>query len=270
MSAWFRASLAGLPAALGRWWRGGATGVMEGFGLVGEWAQLAWGVVLAVRHRRVDWRLTLQQVDLVGLGSLPMAAMTVTFSSMVLSIYTIDQMLEFGMTDYVGMLVGATIFRELGPVLTAIVVASRVGSAYGAEISSMKVTEQIDALRALATDPVEYLVVPRVVAGVLALPALALLASVAGVWGGFLIASANDVAREVYWSSVFRGADVVEFGLGLLKAAVFGGLIALISCHAGLTAGFGSAAVGRATTRAVVLCVLVVHIADFAMALLFA
>ncbi len=188
---------------------------------------------------------------------------------MVLALYTTSQFIEFGFTDYIGKLIGAGVVRELGPVLTAIVVASRQGSAFAAELATMKVTEQIDALRSLATDPVEHLVVPRYAATLVAMPLLTILAGLAGIIGGYLVAGAQGVPQEVYWGSVQRGVELNEYVSGLAKALVFGAVIAIVSCHQGLKAGHGAEAVGRSTTASVVLCVVLVHVADFAMALVF-
>jgi len=236
---------------------------------IGQWSLLWRDTTLLVLRGRVSMTHLVKQLESVGLGSLPLAALTVTFSSMVLALYTTDQFIEFGFQDYIGRLIGTGVIRELGPVLTAIVVASREGTAFAAELSTMKVTEQIDALRALATDPVEYLVVPRYVATVVAMPLLAIAAGTAGVAGGWFVAAANGVPQETYWGSVLRGVELSQYVAGLSKALVFGAIIAIVSCYEGLRAGYGAEAVGRSTTSSVVLCVLLVHVADFAMALVF-
>ncbi len=249
-------------ATIGEW-------VLAQLHSLGEWAGLWSATSLLLLRGRLSFRAVSKQIDLVGLGSLPLAAVTVTFSSMVLALYTTSQFIEFGFTDYIGKLIGAGVVRELGPVLTAIVVASRQGSAFAAELATMKVTEQIDALRSLATDPVEHLVVPRYAATLVAMPLLTILAGLAGIIGGYLVAGAQGVPQEVYWGSVQRGVELNEYVSGLAKALVFGAVIAIVSCHQGLKAGHGAEAVGRSTTASVVLCVVLVHVADFAMALVF-
>lgn len=236
---------------------------------VGEWTLLWRDTTLLVLRGRVSLLHLIKQMESVAIGSLPLAALTVTFSSMVLALYTTDQFIEFGFQDYIGRLIGSGVIRELGPVLTAIVVASREGTAFAAELATMKVTEQIDALRALATDPIEYLVVPRYAATVLAMPLLAIAAGTAGVWGGWFVAAAKGVPQETYWGSVLRGVELSQYIAGLSKALVFGAIVAIVSCHEGLKAGHGAEAVGRSTTASVVLCVVLVHVADFAMALVF-
>jgi phospholipid/cholesterol/gamma-HCH transport system permease protein len=261
VSAARRAVRAGL-AASGRW-------VLDGVGQLGEWVTLWVQTNRVLARGAIAPRAAFRQMDALGVGSVPMACMTVTFSSMVLAFYTIDQFQRYGFTDYLGMLIGIGVWRELGPVLTAIVVAAREGSRISAEIASMKVTEQIDALRALATDPVEYLVVPRYIGALVGMPPLTFLASAVGVAGGYLVAAAKEVPREVYWNSVWSYVEPRFIVAGMVKALVFGAIIATISCRQGLATGHGAAAVGRSTTASVVLCVLAVHVADFGLALVF-
>lgn len=243
--------------------------ILDDLAQVGSWVHLWRRVTRFIAQGRMSSEHCLRQLDQLGLGSVPMACMTVMFSAAVLAFYTIDQFKKFGFTDRLGSLIGTGVTRELGPVLTAIVVASREGSRITAELASMKVTEQIDALRALATDPVEYLVVPRYLGALIGLPMVTVVASVAGVLGGLAVAVLSRVPPEVYWDSVYAGVEPRFLVAGMVKALIFGALIALISCRHGLDTGHGAAAVGRATTAAVVVCVLVVHIADFGLALVF-
>ncbi|MCC7494937.1 MAG: ABC transporter permease [Fimbriimonadaceae bacterium] len=233
--------------------------------VLGEWILLWLATTSLVLRGRIARRHLVHQLEAIFLGSLPLACLTVVFSSMVLALYTADQFIEYGFTDYIGKLIATGVARELGPVLTAIVVASREGSAIAAELGTMKVTEQVDALRALATDPVEYLIVPRYTATLIAMPLLTIAAGTAGVCGGYLVAGSKGIPQEVYWLSAARGVEMIDFTSGLAKALVFGALIAVVSCWQGLRTGHGSAAVGRSTTASVVLCVVLVHIADFLM-----
>lgn len=237
--------------------------------LVGQWAMLWVQASRYVLKGALDRKQIIEQVAQIGVGSLVLAAITVTFSSMVLALYTTDQFIEYGFVDKVGFLISASIVREGGPVLVAIVVASREGSAIAAELASMKVTEQIDALRSLATDPVSHLVVPRYVAMLLAMPLLTILAGTAGVCGGYLIAHSHGVPTDVYWSSAARGVEMFDLFTGFIKALVFGAVVAIVSCHQGLTAGHGAEAVGRSTTASVVLCIVLVHFMDFALVTVF-
>lgn len=232
---------------------------------------LLWGqTVRLVRAGRISLGATLRQADAVGVGSLPMAALTCVFTSAVLCLYVTDLFSRYGFNEFIGMLMGQVVVREMGPLLTAIVVASREGSRIAAELAAMKVTEQLDALRSLATDPVEYLVVPRYLGGLLAMPLLSLLSSMAGVAGAYPVAAARGVSSDVYWGSVMRGVSVSHVGGGLVKALLFGAIITIVASRTGLHTGFGAAAVGRSVTASVVLCILLVHIADFGLALVFA
>jgi phospholipid/cholesterol/gamma-HCH transport system permease protein len=200
----------------------------------------------------------------VGMNSMPISLITIAFSGMVLSLYTASQMAKLGLGTYVGGLVGITMARELAPVLAAVVVAARVGSSIAAELGTMKVTEQIDALRSLATNPVQYLVAPRFIACVTMLPVLALFGIVVGTLGGFIVAQTEGIGRQEYFDSVLQYVSVSDVVIGVLKTTVFGAIIAIVSCHQGLTTSGGASGVGRATTRSVVLCIVLIYAADFA------
>lgn len=199
----------------------------------------------------------------IGLYSLPIAVITICFSGMVFALYTASQMERFGLGQYVGGLVGVTMARELAPILASVVVAARVGSAIAAEIGSMKVTEQIDALRSLATNPVQYLVAPRFVACVTMLPVLALFGVVMGTLGGYAVASTQGISRQLYFDSIVQYVTMSDVVTGLLKTCVFGAIISIVACHQGLSTVGGASGVGRATTRSVVLCIVFIYAADF-------
>jgi phospholipid/cholesterol/gamma-HCH transport system permease protein len=249
-------------AALGRF-------TAEVLGHIGDWTMLWLRVTDLLSRGQVSFRAFLRQLDALGVGSVPLACLTVTFSAMVLAVYSIDQFQYYGATDLLGRVVAMGVTRELAPVLTAIVVAAREGSRMASELGSMKVTEQIDALRALATDPVEHLVVPRYLSALVGMPMLTFLASVSAVGGGYIVAAAHNVPQEVYWHSAMRGVELQFLLTGQVKALIFGAIIAIVACRQGFATGHGSAAVGRSTTASVVLCILLVHIADFGLALFF-
>lgn len=211
----------------------------------------------------VSPRQTIRQMGEVGVSSLPIVLITVGFSGMVLALYTAREFLKLGAGSYVGGLVGLSIARELGPVITAVVVAARVGSSMAAEIGTMKVTEQIDALRALATSPVEYLVVPRFIALVTMLPVLGIFAVVTGTLGGGLVAKYAGVPWPQYLLSIQSMVDPWDIASGLIKAVPFAVIISILGCHQGLYTRGGAAGVGRATTSAVVLCIISIYAADF-------
>jgi phospholipid/cholesterol/gamma-HCH transport system permease protein len=199
----------------------------------------------------------------IGVDSLPLVIVTVGFSGMVLSLYTSVEFIRLGAQKYVGGLVGLSVAREIAPVISAIVVSARVGSAIAAELGTMVVTQQVDALRALATSPTEYLVVPRFVACVVMLPVLGVFANLAGIGGGYLVAVHAGVHPAVYLDSLRLFVENQDLVVGLVKTVPFAIIISLVSCHQGLYTKGGAAGVGRATTSSVVMCIMLVYVADF-------
>jgi phospholipid/cholesterol/gamma-HCH transport system permease protein len=209
-------------------------------------------------------RTAAQQFVRVGIDSVPVVLLTALFTGGVLALQTFKGFSRFHAQGYIGSVVALSMLRELGPVLTALMVTGRAGSAMAAELGSMRVTEQIDALVALATDPVQYLFVPRVLAGILVVPMLVILADVVGIAGGYLVAVSYLGANPVrYMENTFLYLDLDDLTSGLVKAAVFGGLLTLIGCQCGFDTRGGAEGVGRATTRAVVSASLAVLVADF-------
>jgi phospholipid/cholesterol/gamma-HCH transport system permease protein len=207
---------------------------------------------------------TVRQMAVIGVHSLPIVLITIAFSGMVLSLHTAEQLADLGGDQFVGGLVAISMAREAAPVLAAIVVAARAGSAIAAELGSMKVTEQIDALRALAVSPIYYLVVPRFIAAVVTLPLMTIFANLAGILGGWLVAVYGaGVASQVFWNSAAQMLPVRDLVLGLSKTLVFGAIIALVGCDRGMNATGGAAGVGRATTSAVVLSIVLIYAADY-------
>ena len=205
-----------------------------------------------------------EQIDLIGVGSLTVVLLTGVFTGAALTLQggmTLDQ---FGARPIVGRLIGASMIKELGPVLTALMLTGRIGSGIAAELGSMVVTDQINALRALGTDPVRKLVVPRVIAGVIMAPILTVIADFVGISGGWIVAKVRfQLATGVYWSSVLQGLYMQDLWMGLIKPFVFGVVIATIACHVGLRASGGTQGVGKATTNAVVAASVAVIAADF-------
>lgn len=199
------------------------------------------------------FRDLVEQLNVIGVGSLTVVVLTGMFTGMVLALqsgFTLDQ---FGARSMVGRLVSASIVKELGPVLTGLMVAGRVGSGIAAELSSMMVTDQIAALRALGTDPIRKLVVPRILAGIAMVPLLTVIASGVGMVGGWIVTvGVLRVASSVYWNAVVQGLYIEDVWMGLIKPFVLGFTIVSIGCHVGLRASGGTQGVGRATTTAVV------------------
>lgn len=210
------------------------------------------------------WHDIVEQFDAIGIGSMAVVVLTGLFTGAVLALqsgFTLDQ---FGARSEVGRLVGASMVKELGPVLTALMVSGRVGSGIAAELGSMVVTEQINALRALGTDPVRKLVVPRVLAGLVMVPALTVISIAVGLAGAWLVTVGQlRVASSIYWSSVFGGLFVQDVYMGLIKPFVLGFVIVTIGCHVGLRTSGGTQGVGRSTTTAVVASSVAVLAADF-------
>ena len=211
-----------------------------------------------------DLRNWATQIVRVGVDSVPVVLVTALFTGAVLALQTFKGFQRFHAEGFVGSVVALSMLRELGPVLTGLMVAGRAGSAMAAELGSMRVTEQIDALVTLATDPVHYLFVPRVVAGVLVLPTLVILADGLGIGGGYLVAGRlmgeNPV---VYMDKTFQYLQLKDLSSGLIKAAVFGGLLSFIGCQRGFYTTGGAEGVGRSTTSAVVTSSLAVLVSDF-------
>ena len=194
-----------------------------------------------------------EQLDMIGIGSLTVVLLTGFFTGAALASQTGITLDQFGARPVVGRLVSAAIIRELGPVMTALMLAGRIGSGIAAELGSMVVTEQINALRALGTDPVRKLVIPRVLAGLLMAPVLTIMADFVGVFGGWVVARFQlQVATGLYWSSVTQVLFIQDVQQGLIKPFVFGFTVVTIACHVGLRTTGGTQGVGRATTTAVV------------------
>ena len=194
------------------------------------------------------------QMDIIGVGSLPLVLLTGLFTGAVITQQMASALNRYGASGEVGSIVSITLVRELGPVLTALLVAGRNASGMASELGSMKVTEQIDAMRALGTDPVQKLVTPRLLAIAAMLPALVVIADFMGLIGGYVVGSVllNLTTPTVFWSSAYHALAYKDVAQGLLKPFVFAIIIALMGCHYGLSTTGGTQGVGRATTQAVV------------------
>ncbi len=207
---------------------------------------------------------TLRQMSVVGVSSLPITLVVTGCSGMVLALHTANQLKRLGAEGFVGGLVAIASAREAAPVLTAIVVAARVGSAIAAEVGSMVVTEQVDALRSLGVSPVRYLVVPRFVAAVLMLPVLTVFGDLASMLGGMWVAGASAAVNYgTFFSSVRTMLTPDDLFRGLVKTFVFGAIIAIVGCNQGLRTQGGAAGVGRSTTSAVVISIVLAYVADY-------
>jgi phospholipid/cholesterol/gamma-HCH transport system permease protein len=205
-----------------------------------------------------------EQLDMIGAGSLTVVLLTGFFTGAALasqSGLTLDQ---FGARPVVGRLVSASMIKELGPVLTALMLTGRIGSGIAAELGSMMVTDQINALRALGTDPIRKLVVPRMIAGVLMAPVLTVISDFVGILGGWIVARFQlQVASSIYWSSITKALYMQDVWMGLIKPFVLGFVIVTIACHVGLRTSGGTQGVGKSTTVAVVAGSVAVIAVDF-------
>lgn len=239
-------------------------------GGLGRWLQrliaalfLAGQSFLHLLRGRIHRRNTIEQMMLVGPKSAIIALLTSSFVGMVFTIQVAREFLNFGAGSYVGGVLGIALARELAPVLTAVVVAGRVGSAFAAEIGTMRVTEQIDALYMLKTDPIDYLVIPRVVACGTMLPILTLMALITGAVGGLLVA--ESFYNIPYYSFIHSIQNLVQLWdviSAIIKSAVFGIVIAVIGCNWGMTTTGGAKGVGQSTTAAVVTSLLGIFVAN--------
>lgn len=206
----------------------------------------------------------IEQFEAIGIGSLTVVLLTGFFTGAVLALNTGITLDQFGARSFVGRLISASMIKELGPVLTGLMLAGRIGSGIAAELGSMVVTDQINALRALGTDPVRKLVVPRLLAGFFMTPVLTVIADAVGILGGWLIAVFQlRVASSIYWTSIIDGLYLEDAWMGLLKPFFLGFIIVTIGCHVGLSAKGGTQGVGRATTNAVVASSVAVIAVDF-------
>lgn len=210
------------------------------------------------------------QVEALGTRSLSLASLTAVFAGLVMTLQFAFFMARFGIQHTVGKVVVLTLFRELGPVLTALTVGSRIGSGITAELGSMKVTEQIDAISALGADPIKKLVTPRLIACFIVIPALTALADVFGLVAGSVVgATQYDIPMEQYFRSAVETADMFDFTSGIAKSAVFGVIIAVVGCYKGFEVSGGTEGVGRATTETVAITSVSVLLSDFFLTKLF-
>jgi phospholipid/cholesterol/gamma-HCH transport system permease protein len=231
---------------------------------LGQIALLTRDAAVSALTFKVKWRDLLYQIYFIGVKSQAVVLVTGAFTGMVLGAQTYFQFHKVKMDTATLAVVSVSMCSELGPVLTALMVAGRVGAAIAAEIGTMRVTEQIDALRTLATHPVDYLVVPRLVAAQLALPLLTVESIVVGISASYLVGVYLLGIDATYsWVNMLRYTHDVDLMIGLIKAFIYGGIIALIGCYKGMTCGMGADGVGRATTEAVVYSSITILIANF-------
>ncbi|KAI5066032.1 hypothetical protein GOP47_0018656 [Adiantum capillus-veneris] len=225
---------------------------------------IAGQVILRILQGRVHLRNTLQQLESVGPRSLGVCLLTGSFVGMAFTIQFVREFARLGLTRAVGGVLSLALSRELSPVVTAIIVAGRVGSAFAAELGTMQVSEQTDTLRVLRTDPVDYLVTPRVIACSVALPILTLISFTVGMAASVLLAdSVYNVSANIILDSAKKALQPWDFISTMIKSTVFGAIISVVSCAWGVTTLGGAKGVGESTTSAVVISLVWIFIFDF-------
>jgi phospholipid/cholesterol/gamma-HCH transport system permease protein len=231
---------------------------------IGEYIQLIIDTVKATLWRPPKLHLILKQMYNIGVGSLAVVAITGFFTGLVLAAQSIYQLSGKGISGITGLMVAKVMMTELGPVLTAFMVTGRVGAAMCAELGSMRVSEQIDALRTMAVNPNRYLVAPRLIAGVFMMPLLTLFSTVMGIFGGYLISTFFfGMAPATYFDPIPLHISIFDFFSGFAKAFFFGLMIMTISCYKGMETTGGAEGVGRTTTKSVVICYIAILFSNF-------
>ncbi len=244
--------------------------VISALGETGRLSVFTWKSLSHVVRPPFYWRLIAQQMLRIGYFSLPVVALTAFFTGGVLALQIYHGSDQFNSESIVATIVALGITRELGPVLGGLMVAGRASAAIAAELGTMRVTEQIDALTTLATNPFKYLVVPRVVAAMITLPLLVFVGDVLGIFGGFVVGTQSlDFNAGVYIKTTSDFLELDDITSGMIKSAVFGLIIALLGCYHGFNSKGGAQGVGRATTNAVVTASILILASNYVMTSLF-
>lgn len=233
------------------------------------YARLSWSALAKIISPPYYYREFAVQMDKIGVGSLFIIILTGTFTGMVMALQFLVQLKPFAATNYVGGMVAVTMVKELGPVLSALMVAGRVGSAITAEIGTMVVTEQIDAMRVEGTDIVKRLVTPRLKAILISMPLLTVVTDTVSLMGGYAIASGYGIKPIMYVNSLTQFMYFIDYGEGLVKPVVFGFIVVMMGCYNGLRTSGGAAGVGEAAKRTVVLASVLILVTDFFIAKIF-
>ncbi len=238
--------------------------LFKGFETFGQILVLTGQAFYWLFRRPFRWREYLVALDFIGVGSLSIIVLVGLFTGAAFSLQVTDTFRTFGMESYIGAMVTLALVRELAPVLTALMVTARAGSAMATELGSMRITEQIDALRTMAVSPVQYLVTPRIVASIIMMPLLTMVFSFAGMVGAYLVAVILlEVDHGLFISETEWMVDTYDIKIGLIKAAIFGWVLSSVGCHQGISAAGGAKGVGLATTRAVVYSSVAVLMLDY-------
>lgn len=233
------------------------------FETLGNTFELLYKAFVLMFKGKICIKDVLNQMYFIGVQSLPMVLLTVCFSTGVIALYLAQIMVPWGLGSYSGPVVSLCVFRELSPVMVGVVLSARVASSIGAEIGTMKVSEQIDALKTLAVDPVEYLVVPKVLGGILIAPFLAILGDLVGLLSGFLIACSCGVAEGGFIATCQAFTHAKDIDMGLIKTLFFACAVTIIGSQQGLRTKGGAVGVGQATTNAVVISTVTTYVINF-------
>ena len=246
---------------------------IEDVGNLGRFAGFVWRAMVTSARSCTAGRtypLIWAQMLIIGVRSVPVVMITGAFVGMTLAIQAYDQLAGMGLEEHLGVLINISVVKELGPVLAAIMLAGRVGGALTAELGTMNVTEQIEAVRSMGTDPVRYLVTPRFLACLLLTPALIIYADLLGILGGYFVSVIQlGINSRAYWSFSAQGVELWDVTIGVIKGFFFGAAIAAISCYKGFTCRQGAEGVGRACTEAFVASFISILALDFVLAVIF-
>jgi len=238
----------------------------------GQFGRFAWRATATSARsclRRRTYPLVWNQMFIIGVRSVPVIMITGAFVGMTLAVQAYDQLAGMGLEEHLGVLINISVVKELGPVLAAVMLAGRIGGALTAELGTMNVTEQIDAIRSMGTDPIRYLVAPRLLASLLLTPVLTIFADLMGVVGGALVSFLQlGINSNAYWGFSASAVELWDVSIGVAKAFFFGGAIAVISCYKGFTCREGAQGVGQACTDAFVASFISILALDFALAVI--
>lgn len=242
--------------------------ILQFLAAIGDYVLLIIGVIWVSLRRPPAWSLIRDQMFEIGVMSLPVVAITGFSTGMVLAAQSFFQLSDKGLASATGLMVAKAMLVELGPILTAFMVTGRVGAAMCAELGTMRVTEQIDAMRSMAINPLRYLIAPRLIAGVFMMPLLTVFSSIMGILGGYIVAVGfYKMAPRSFLDPLPIHVTPFDFISGMVKALVFGIIIVTISCYKGMTTRGGAAGVGRSTTSSVVICYSIILIINFLLTL---
>jgi phospholipid/cholesterol/gamma-HCH transport system permease protein len=240
---------------------------------MGRFARFSWQSMVASLRSCLSpsaYPLIWNQMNIIGVKSVPVVMITGAFVGMTLAVQAYDQLAGMGLEEHLGVLINISVVKELGPVLAAVMLAGRIGGALTAELGTMNVTEQIDAIRSMGTDPIRYLVAPRVLACLLLTPFLIIYADLMGILGGYFVSVIQlGINSRAYWNFSASGVELWDISIGVIKGLFFGVAIAVVSCYKGFTCKEGAHGVGQACTEAFVTSFISILALDFALAVIF-